>query len=193
MRKENEHAGGGPEAFTKNTIFDVLRNSRRRMVLRYLLRESEPVQMGDLAEHVARLEHDAGYGPVSSKQRKRVYVALYQSHLPRMRDAELVTYDESKVVALSDAAAAIEPFLEWMTEPGPVPTDGFGTSPVAEGVSGFERLLPAHVVRALREQGIDDPEGAELRRAVLTLVAERPDELVDHVLRRRGEGSVRRD
>ena len=172
-------------AFSKDSLFDILRNSRRREVLRCLLEGPRTAKIGDLAERIARREFDGA--EVTSKQRKRVYVALYQSHLPRMRDAGFVTYDEGKVVRLRDGAAALAPFLERMIEPGPVAPDDIEGSLPTDDTPTPVRRLPPEIPRTLRERGIAEADDAELSRAVIALAADRPGELADHLLRMRDD------
>lgn len=88
-------------------MFDVLSNHRRRRVLMYL-EENETAVVGELAEHVAAIENDKPISALSSQERKRVYIALYQSHLPKMSAASAVEYDKNRgTVSLSEAGAGL--------------------------------------------------------------------------------------
>jgi hypothetical protein len=77
-------------------IFGVLGNSRRRYVLNYLSTREGTVTMSDLAEQVAAWECGKPTERLGSKERKRVYVSLYQSHLPKMAEASAVAYDKDR-------------------------------------------------------------------------------------------------
>ena len=79
-----------------DVIFDLLANERRRRVVRYLLSESESTTLGELAEHIAAIENDKPESALSSTERKRVYISLYQSHLPKMDDAGAIEFDENR-------------------------------------------------------------------------------------------------
>ena len=79
---------------SKGEIFDVLQNERRRYTLQYLRENDGPVQLGDLASHVAAQEYDCPNTEVTSAQRKRVYTTLQQSHLPRMHESGIIDYDD---------------------------------------------------------------------------------------------------
>ncbi|MFC6976850.1 ArsR family transcriptional regulator [Halomicroarcula sp. GCM10025709] len=96
------------------TAFDILRNSRRRLAIVYLLEtEGGAVSLGDLAEHVAAIENGVSREELSSAQRKRVYVSLYQSHLPRMEEAGIVRFDQDRgLVSPGPQAAAVEAYLD---------------------------------------------------------------------------------
>ncbi|WP_449404318.1 DUF7344 domain-containing protein [Halalkalicoccus subterraneus] len=90
-------------------MFHVLQNERRRRVLQYLSDTEGPVDMRDIAEQVAAWEHDTTVQQLTSDQRQRVYIALYQSHLPKLADFDLITYNRNRGVvertALADEVA----------------------------------------------------------------------------------------
>jgi DNA-binding transcriptional ArsR family regulator len=102
----------GEPTISPDVAFDVLRNARRRYVL-YFLREKSPRELGDLAERIAARENDTTVEGLSSKQRKSVYTALYQTHLPKLADAGVIEYDRDRgVVWLADAADQLDPYLD---------------------------------------------------------------------------------
>jgi predicted transcriptional regulator len=76
-------------------IFAILRNHRRRLVLEYL-REHDSTTQGDLARHVAAVENGIPESAVTSTQRKRVYVSLYQAHLPKLDDFGAISFDRDR-------------------------------------------------------------------------------------------------
>jgi len=76
-------------------IFAILQNHRRRLVLEYL-REHDSTTQGDLARHVAAVENDVPESAVTSTQRKRVYVSLYQAHLPKLDSFGAVSFDPDR-------------------------------------------------------------------------------------------------
>lgn len=89
---------GGGESISKDELFHLLRNSRRRAAVRYLRGREGPVPMRDVAEQVAAWEHDTTVSGLSSDERQRVYVALYQSHLDTLADAGVIEYDKPRGV-----------------------------------------------------------------------------------------------
>ena len=101
--------------------FHLLQNQRRRQVLRYLQdADTDPesdtddgrVWMRDIAEQVAAWEHDTTVAQLSSTQRQRVYIPLYQNHLPKLDDAGVIDYDQSRgVVVPTDRADRLAQFL----------------------------------------------------------------------------------
>jgi hypothetical protein len=92
--------------------FEVLKNQRRRWVLRYLNEHEGAVSLSDLSEHVAALENGKSVGELSSQERKRVYVGLYQCHLPKMADMGFVKFNKSRgIIELGPAAAHANEYL----------------------------------------------------------------------------------
>ncbi|WP_312912202.1 DUF7344 domain-containing protein [Natronosalvus caseinilyticus] len=101
------------ETLSKDVIFELLKNRRRREVLAYLLEAEETVTLGELAEQIAAWENDTDVNALSSDQRKRVYVALYQTHLPKMDDAGIVDYDQDRgLITLADNADLLVMYLD---------------------------------------------------------------------------------
>jgi len=83
---------------TEDELFDVLSSRRRRYALHVLKGREEPVELGDVAEQVAAWEYGEDVTEVSYDERKRVYTALQQSHLPKMDDAGVVSFDKNRGV-----------------------------------------------------------------------------------------------
>ncbi|WP_254274290.1 DUF7344 domain-containing protein [Haloarcula marina] len=97
---------------SRDRVFDILSSPRRRYVLYFLRTEPNPIQLTDLAEHVAAWENDTTVEELSTQQRKRVYVSLYQTHLPKLAESGLVEYDEdSGEVSIAQKASEIDPYL----------------------------------------------------------------------------------
>jgi hypothetical protein len=96
-----------------DNVFHLLQNQRRRYALRYLdAVESETVRMSDLAEQVAAWEHDTDPQSVSSRQRQRVYIPLYQNHLPKLARHGVIDYQQSRgIVTRLDAADQLDEHL----------------------------------------------------------------------------------
>jgi len=95
--------------------FEILKNSRRREVIHYLRNhnDNERVALGELAEHVAAIENDTTTDALTSSQRKRVYVGLYQCHLPKMDDMGVVDFNQDRGhVALAENVALLTEYLD---------------------------------------------------------------------------------
>ncbi|WP_206424994.1 DUF7344 domain-containing protein [Halosimplex salinum] len=97
----------------KNELFHLLQNERRRAVIRYLEGTDQTVKMRDVAEQVAAWEHDTTVRALTSDERQRVYIALYQSHLDTLDEAGVIDYNKSRGLVdpqppLEDVASYIE-------------------------------------------------------------------------------------
>lgn len=93
-------------------IFEILSSQRRRMVLYYLRQNDQTGTMKDLARQIAAWENDVPIEDLTSQQRKRVYVSLYQTHLPKLADTGLIDYDsDAGDVRLTDRATDMDAFL----------------------------------------------------------------------------------
>jgi hypothetical protein len=94
---------GSTESLSLNERFEILKNERRRHVLDSLSSVDDSVALSTLADQIAAIENDTTVEAVSSAERKRVYVALYQFHLPKMDRMGVVEYDKDRgKVSLTD-------------------------------------------------------------------------------------------
>lgn len=106
------------DKLSKDMIFGLLMNRRRRQVLTYLLGTEGTVTLSDLAEHIAAWENDIEIRALNSAQRKRVYVGLYQTHLPKMDDAGVIDYNQDRgLITLGENADSLVLYLETETPP----------------------------------------------------------------------------
>lgn len=88
----------------QDIVFDLLQNSRRRALLRYL-EEREEAELVEIAEHVAAEENDVELSETTEDSRRSVYISLYQTHVPKLADHGIIEYDEDeKLVSLRDPA-----------------------------------------------------------------------------------------
>lgn len=94
-----------------DVVFEILKNPRRRQVVQQL-RDHGETELGELAEFIAADENDTTVEALSADERKRVYIGLYQTHLPKMDDAGVVTYDQDRgVVAPGPAIDQLTAYL----------------------------------------------------------------------------------
>jgi hypothetical protein len=100
------------DTLTQDVVFDLLSNPRRRYVLYYLSEVDEPIQLRDLADQVSSWENEIPVDELSNQQRKRVYVSLYQTHIPKLEDAGVVSYDsESGYVSLAERSSELGSYV----------------------------------------------------------------------------------
>ncbi len=105
------------DRLSRNDAFHVLSNRRRRYALHYLHQCDGSVALRDLAEQVAAWENDTTLAEVESSERKSVYISLHQSHLPKMDEVGVVTYDkDGNVVSLTENASQLAVHLEVVPE-----------------------------------------------------------------------------
>lgn len=98
---------------SQDVVFDILSSTRRRYVLYYLRTTDGPVRLTDLAEEVAAWENETNRANITDQERKRVYVSLYQTHIPRLAEAGLVSYDkDSGQIELAAEATNIDRYLD---------------------------------------------------------------------------------
>ena len=130
-------------------VYEILKNERRRRVLGHLDRAEGPVELGTLAEEIAAQENDTTVAGIDSSQRKRVYVALYQCHLPKMADMGVVEYDRRGGRVKLTAAA--ESILNVVREPTPKRRPWYkyygsiGSGTTALFIANYLALLPVHI------------------------------------------------
>lgn len=112
--QRDELTDEGPKSgkVAPDSLFDILQNERRRAVIRYLKqRDSKSVTIDDLATHIAARENNVDVSQVSSTQRKRVYIGLYQSHLPKMDDFDVIDYDQNRGTIRREDLSPLVPHL----------------------------------------------------------------------------------
>lgn len=101
----------------ESEIHQILSNSRRRMVLRCLSESGGVISLKELSTRIA--EAESGESPPPSNVRKAVYVALHQTHLPKLDDKGLIEYDRTtNQVELLGAGRDVHLFLESIAKNG---------------------------------------------------------------------------
>ena len=120
-----EEKTGTEASLSSDVVYSLLADKRRRYTLHYLKQRREPVAVRDVAEQVAAWENEKDIDEITSQERKRVYIALYQSHLPTLKKEGVVEYDADRgVVNLSESMADREIYLE-VVPAGNVPWSQF--------------------------------------------------------------------
>lgn len=91
---------------TKDDVLDLLSNSRRRYVIYFLEQWDGSATLNDLAYAIASRETGIPEASLSEDDKRRVYISLYQTHLPKLDLYGLVDYDkEERTVTLAALAA----------------------------------------------------------------------------------------
>ncbi|MEF8886728.1 MAG: hypothetical protein V5A30_02900 [Haloarculaceae archaeon] len=119
-------------------IFKTLSNRRRRHVLYYLRHIDGTVTIRDLSEQLAAWENGTTTAEVVPGERKRLYTALHQTHLPKMDALGIVTYGRNRgTVRMTDSVREFDAYLDAMS------ADGHAWHSVYLAVSAVLGLLAA--------------------------------------------------
>ena len=115
-------------------VFEILRNQRRRDVLRFFFEEDRTtVELGTLAEHLAAAEFETTTAELTTQERQRMYVRLYQCHLPKMDEAGIIEFDsDRKTLELGVNARRLEPYL-YLDETPPTAADETADDEAVDG------------------------------------------------------------
>ncbi len=98
-------------AIETDDVFRLLASKRRRFVL-FVLDARSRVTVSGLAELVAAQEFDQPRYALSDEQVKRVYVSLYQVHLPKLEDHGVIRQVDSGEYVLGESADEVWWYLE---------------------------------------------------------------------------------
>ncbi|WP_266079617.1 DUF7344 domain-containing protein [Haladaptatus caseinilyticus] len=113
MEKQAGETEAETESLSRDVVFQLLSNQRRRYALHHLRQCDGPVEIGDLARQIAAWENDITKQGVTSQQRKRAYNTLQQAHLPKLDETGFIHYDPARgTVALTEKAETLAVYLE---------------------------------------------------------------------------------
>lgn len=105
---------------TNDDIFDILSNSRRRRLLYYLEKRDGSAELRELARLIATAESDSDTEEVPSDAIRRVYISLYQLHVPNLQEFGLVEYDEdTTLVSMTERVDEMFELFVMKTSPWP--------------------------------------------------------------------------
>jgi len=100
------------DTLTQDTAYDLLSNARRRLVISHLRGAEGSVSVSELSERIAAWENDVPAEELTDQQIKRVYVSLYQIHIPKLDEFGLVDYDKDRgEVKLTPAVSELDSYL----------------------------------------------------------------------------------
>lgn len=102
---------------TEKQIHNVLRNNRRRNVLKQLQRNVGQLTVRELSEAIA--EAETGESPPPRNIRDSVYNSLNQTHLPKLDALDILEYDQNrKTVSLQSGVRQVSLYMEVVTPYG---------------------------------------------------------------------------
>jgi hypothetical protein len=104
----------GAASLSRDDAYHLLQNKRRRAVLRHVLaHDRTEYVMREVAEAVAAWEHDTTVERLASTERQRVYISLYQSHLPKLAEHGIIDYDQPRGrITVQPLAQVLAPILD---------------------------------------------------------------------------------
>lgn len=96
---------------SQDEVYQLLSNPRRRFIISYL-RGRDEIYLQDLAAEVAAWENETSVESLTDQQRKRVYVSLYQTHIPKLDEAGIIDYDtDTGMIRLRDRVEQLDTYL----------------------------------------------------------------------------------
>lgn len=100
----------------QDELFRVLAHPRRRFILQYLQTVETPLPVDELATALVAWEDQRTGADQPRDERTGIEISLVHSHLPKMADAGVVTYDATRqTVMLADGADEVDAHLRAMT------------------------------------------------------------------------------
>lgn len=140
---------------SRECIFNILSNRRRRFTIHALKRMDEPVDLVELSEYVAAWEMNINPDNIEYEDYRSVYMTLRRTHLPKMDEKGIIHFDESaQNLRTTDRLDSVDIYTEVIhNEEIPwslyyVGVAGISVALLAAvvvGVPGFESLEPLHV------------------------------------------------
>lgn len=110
---ESDERLGRDDGPSRDEVFTALSNRRRRNVIAYLKENGDDARVRDIAEQLAAWENDVSIPEVTYKQRKRVYTALHQSHLPKLAEYGFIDYESDRgLVSMTEGGRELDMYLE---------------------------------------------------------------------------------
>jgi hypothetical protein len=113
VNDRNDGVSARESELSRNDIFDLLSNRRRRFVLHALKRMKEPVELAELSTYVAAWEMETEPEEIDREDRRSVYVTLRRTHLPKLDEKNVIQFDESEnTVQSTELLDSIEVHIE---------------------------------------------------------------------------------
>lgn len=98
---------------TRDVIFELLSSDRRRSLIYFLETQDGEADLSELSVLIAAWETETDPADIDEQARNRVYISLYQTHIPKLEDYGLIEYDsENRIVSgtgdLADVIAVVD-------------------------------------------------------------------------------------
>ncbi len=101
------------EEIRPEQAFNLLANTRRRLVIETLIETTGPISLEELVDTVVRKEYGQPVPAVDPEIRESVYASLHQTHLPRLAEQQVIRYNrDHRTVELTTRGQQFEPLLK---------------------------------------------------------------------------------
>lgn len=108
----NEGESVNSVPLTIDETLEAISNHRRRFTIRWVDETHTPADVDDVAEHLAAIENEP---PLDAQDRKRVYIALCQTHLDKLDELGALAYHErSKMLMPSPATHRLAELIRYI-------------------------------------------------------------------------------
>lgn len=114
---EQDGPGAYSDGLSHDSVFTLLSHHRRRTVLNLLLVQDRALTLRDLRNEIVEREHDTKITELDDEEVKQTLVSLYHVHIPKLAEADIVTYDQDrKIVEPTEKLEQMESFLSCVSE-----------------------------------------------------------------------------
>lgn len=101
------------QTLSDNELFTLLSNVRRRRMLSLLYDCDGTAQLQKLAEQIAAEEHGKPCHELSDDEIKKVYISLYQTHVPKFENTGIIHFDsDTGVVKMANPDGRLIRYIE---------------------------------------------------------------------------------
>lgn len=106
-------SGTNSSDMSEDEIYKLLSNQRRRFVIHALKDQQGPVELTRLSRDVTAWEVGVNPKDVSYQDRRNVYSTLRRTHLPKLDEKDIVSFDqENNVVEQAETLESLETYVE---------------------------------------------------------------------------------
>lgn len=102
-----------PEKPSREDVFAMLSNERRRCALYYLQQHDGPASLSDVVDYVAAWQYDQPVAGLERDQRMCVYSALHQVHLPKLDETGFIDYGDDGQIRIREGVEDARLYLEY--------------------------------------------------------------------------------
>lgn len=100
------------ETLSPSQVHNLLAEKPRRYVLYALYQFTNPIALSDIAGQIVKWEVSVPEDELLDK-RSNIYTSLYHIHIPKLEDADVVSYNQTEDrVKLDQNASRLRPYLE---------------------------------------------------------------------------------